>query len=152
MKVFSLFILILFTYNQLNAQSPNANYDSVLAKKLNANSNGMKRYYLVILKTGPVTIPDKTKLDSIFSGHMKNIGELASKNKLAVAGPLGKNDKSYRGIFILNTESKDEAEKLVESDPAVQAKVLAAEYYPLFASAALMQTLEIHKKIVKINP
>jgi hypothetical protein len=66
--------------------------------------------------------------------------------------PLGKNDKSYRGIFILNTESKDEAEKMVESDPAVQANVLAAEYYPLFASAALMQTLEIHKKIVKSNP
>ncbi len=31
-----------------NAQTPNPNYDSILAKKLNADDYGMKSYVLVI--------------------------------------------------------------------------------------------------------
>ena len=144
-----LFILaaIFFANVQLNAQSANKDYDPVLAKKLNGNEYGMKNYYLIILKTGPAVETNKTKLDSIFNGHMNNIQLLASQNKLIVAGPMGKNDKEYRGIFILNTTSKEEAEKWVSTDPAIQAKVLAAEYYPWFGSAALQETMEIHKKI-----
>lgn len=139
----------LFSYVHLTAQISNKIYDSSLAKKLNANDNGMKRYFLVILKSGPVVITDKAKRDSVFAGHMNNIQSLASQNKLVVAGPIGKNDKEYRGIFILNTDSKEEAEKMVETDPAVQAKVFVAEYYPWFGSAALQETLEIHKRITK---
>jgi uncharacterized protein YciI len=131
----------------VNAQ--NAQYDSVLAKKLNADANGMKKYYLVILKTGSADITDKAKLDSLFNGHMKNILSLAMQNKLSIAGPMGKNERSYRGIFILNTDNREEAEKMVASDPAVQANVFSAEYYPWYASAALQQIMEIHKKITK---
>lgn len=149
MKLITLFAILVFVNKSANAQTANKDYDSVLAKKLNGNANGMKRYYLVMLKTGPVNIDDKGKRDSIFGGHMKNIELLASQNKLIVAGPLGKNDKTYRGIFILNTDNKEEAEKMVESDPAVQAKLLAAEYYPWFGSAALQETLGIHKKITR---
>ena len=148
MKLVALFAILLFAGAHTNAQT-NKNYDSVLAKKLNANDNGMKRYFLVILKTGPAVIAEKDTRDSLFRGHIKNIELLAAQNKLVVAGPLGKNDKEYRGIFILNTDNKEEAEKMVETDPAVQAKVFVAEYYPWFGSAALQETLEIHKKITK---
>lgn len=103
----AMFLMAIAAY----AQTPNKNYDSVLAKKLNANDNGMKQYYLVILKTGTSGITDKPTLDSLFRGHMKNIQKLASENHLVVAGPIGKNDKNYRGIFVLNTASKEEAEK-----------------------------------------
>jgi uncharacterized protein YciI len=142
-----LIALILFSGMNVNAQ--NAEYDSVLAKKLNADQYGMKRYYLVILKTGSAEITDKAKLDSLFDGHMKNILSLASQNKLSIAGPLSKNERSYRGIFILNTDSREEAEKMVAGDPAVQANIFTAEYYPWYASAALQQIMEIHKKISK---
>lgn len=54
----------------------------------------MKSYYLVILKTGSAKITDKKRSDSIFGGHMKNIQRLALENKLVVAGPMGKNDKT----------------------------------------------------------
>lgn len=149
MRLVVMLFVLLFAYFKLEAQVTNKDYDSLLAKKLKGNDNGMKRYYLVILKTGTVTIAEKAKRDSVFAGHMKNIQLLASQNKLVVAGPLGKNDKEYRGIFILNTDSKEEAEKMVDTDPAVQAKVFVAEYYPWFGSAALQETLEIHKKITK---
>ena len=149
MKFFTLSVVFLFTASFLFAQNINKNYDSVLAKKLNADVFGMKKYYLVILKKGTADITDKMRLDSIFGGHMKNIQWLASQNKLVVAGPIGKNDKDYEGIFILNTENKDEAEKMLETDPAVHMNVLAAEYYLWYGSAALQQTSELHDKIAK---
>lgn len=148
MKLITLLaILICITTNAI-AQTNKA-YDSVLAKKLNGNANGMKSYYLVILKTGTANITDKATSDSLFRGHMNNIQRLAAENKMVVAGPIGKNDKTYRGIFILNTASLEEAQKMVATDPAVQAKVFDAEYYPWFATAALQEIMEIHKKITK---
>jgi uncharacterized protein YciI len=148
MKLSILFVVLLFATTHSNAQT-NKEYDSVLAKKLNGNANGMKSYYLVILKTGSANITDKAISDSLFRGHMNNIQRLAAENKMVVAGPMGKNDRTYRGIFILNTSSLEEAQKLVASDPAVQAKVFDAEYYPWFATAALQEIMEIHKKIIK---
>lgn len=139
------FVVLLFMSAQLHAQQ----YDSVLARKLKADAYGMKKYHLVILKKGDAGITDKARLDSIFRGHMKNIQLLASQNKLVVAGPLGENEKNYEGIFILNTESKEEAKKMVEADPAIQLKVLAAEFYLYYGSAALQETTEIHNRIAK---
>ncbi len=133
----------------LHAQSSSNVYDSVLAKSLNADNYGMKKYYLVIVRTGPAQVTDAVERDSLFNGHMKNIQLLASQNKLVVAGPLGKNDMHYEGIFILNTDSKAEAEKMLETDPAVQSKNLVAEYYLYYGSAALQQIHVIHEKISK---
>ena len=149
MKLIALVAVLFFANTYANAQTINKDYDSVLAKKVNADANGMKRYYLVILKTGTANITDKAISDSIFAGHMKNIQRLASENKIVVAGPMGKNDKTYRGIFVLNTSSKEEAEKMVGTDPAVQAKVFEAEYYPWYATAALMEIAGIHNKLQK---
>jgi len=131
-----------------HAQSNQAVYDSTLAKKLNADEYGMKKYVMVFLKTGSATSVPKSKSDSAFAGHMQNINRLAESGKLVVAGPFFKNDK-YRGIFILNADSIEEGKKLVESDPAVQAKLLDMELLMWYGSAALAETLEIHKKIEK---
>ena len=147
MKLIALIAVLLFANTNTNAQSTNNNYDSVLAKKLNADAYGMKKYYLVLLKTGPANITDKVKRDSIFTGHMKNIQWLASQNKLVVAGPFGKNDNNYEGIFILNTDNKKEAEAMIETDTAVHSKVLVAEYYLYYGSASLQQIPELHNKI-----
>ena len=147
MKLTALLGVLFFANTHAKAQSTNNNYDSVLAKKLNADAYGMKKYYLVLLKTGPVNIADKVKRDSIFTGHIKNIQWLASQNKLVVAGPFGKNDNNYEGIFILNTYNKKEAEAMIETDTAVHSKVLVAEYYLYYGSASLQQIPELHNKI-----
>lgn len=124
-------------------------YDAALAKELGADELGMKSYVLVILKTGPVVVSNKVQRDSIFSGHMKNIGRMSDAGWLVSAGPIGKNDKQYRGIYIFDVRSVEEAEKLVFTDPAVASGVLAAEYYPWYASAALPVHKKYHKKIQK---
>jgi uncharacterized protein len=128
-------------------------YDAKLAKKLGADDYGMKSYVFVILKTGPndASIKGKEREDA-FKGHMANIGRLAEMGKLAVAGPFMKNDRAYRGLYIFNVPTVEEAQKLVETDPAVKAGILIAEMTPWYGSASLMATPEIHKKIAKANP
>lgn len=148
---FTLAILCLFSF-AANAQTANPNYNKALADSLGADNYGMKQYVLVILKTGSNTTTDKEKLNQYFRGHMENIGRLAKEGKLIVAGPLGKNDKTYRGIFILDAKTIEEAQKLVETDPAVKAKIFDVELYPWYGSAALPTYLETHSKISKENP
>jgi uncharacterized protein YciI len=83
---------------------------------------------------------------------MKNIQRLVDEKKLIVAGPLGKNDKTYRGIFILDVQSQEEAKELLQTDPAVASKLLDTELYTWYGSAALPAYLEDSDKIWKTNP
>ena len=141
-------LLLSCTLGFKTATAQKVEYDSLLAKKLNADDYGMKKYVMVLLKTGSETSLQKVVSDSLFAGHMSNMARLADEGKLAVAGPFFKNDK-YRGIFIINAESIDEAKKLVDTDPAIKAHLLDPEYYMWYGSASLNATGEIHKKIQK---
>ncbi|MBC5993363.1 YciI family protein [Pontibacter cellulosilyticus] len=152
MKFLSAVFLALFIGFAANAQVQNPTYDKALADSLGADDYGMKSYVLAILKTGSNTTTDKEKLNAYFRGHMENIGRLAKEGKLVVAGPLGKNDKNYRGIFILDVKTVEEAQKLVETDPAVKAKIFDVELYPWYGSAALPMYLPASEKIAKIKP
>ncbi len=127
-------------------------YDAELARSLGGNENGMKKYVLAILKTGPnVTATDEEK-KTLFAGHMANIQKLAADGKMAVAGPFGKNELGYRGIFILNCETVAQAEAMAQADPAVKAGIFTCEYIPWYGTAALMATPGLHEKIVKPKP
>lgn len=148
-KIYALFLLLsICSY----AQTENPNYDKALAEKLGADEYGMKQYVFVILKTGTVTIEDKAKVSELFNGHLENINRLAEEGKLVVAGPFFKNDKNYRGLFIFNVKTLEEAKALLETDPAVSAQLLEAEMYQWYGSAALGEYLPVHKKIEQKKP
>lgn len=134
---------------RVSAQQTNPKYDKKLADSLKADAYGMKSYSLVILKTGTNTTESKAVSDSLFKGHLQNIGKLAKQGKLVVAGPMKKNDKNYRGIFILNSASIDEARALLNTDPAIQHKLLDVEIYGWYGSAALSMYLPYHEKVEK---
>ena len=128
-------------------------YDEELAKRLGGDERGMKNYILVILKTGPKDAAFKGKArDDIFAGHMSNIGKLADAGQLAVAGPFVPNEKGYRGLYIFNVKTIEEAQKLVETDPAVKAGILVADMTPWYGSASLLATPEIHKSMTRPKP
>ncbi len=144
-----LLISIIFFVQYTTAQTVNPDYDSTLAKKVGADDYGMKSYVFVILKTGSNTTTDKAFIDSCFAGHMANIGRLVNEGKLIVAGPLGKNDNTYRGIFILNVTTIEEARELVQTDPAINSKLLDVDLYKWYGSAALPEYLEAALKVGK---
>lgn len=149
MKTVLSVIVILLLNGLATAQNPNPDYDSTLAQKLGADDYGMKSYVLAILKTGSNTTNDKAFIDSCFRGHMNNISRLVDEGKLIVAGPLGRNDSAYRGIFIFNVPKIEEAEELVLTDPAINSKLLDADLYSWYGSAALPVYLDTALKVGK---
>lgn len=128
-------------------------YNQKLADSLGADQYGMKAYTIVMLTTGTAKIEDKAKKSELMKGHMTNIGKLADEGKIVVAGPfLEKNKENYRGMFIFNTKSREEAEQWVKTDPAVQAGIFSYEIFPWYGSAALPLYLKHHEEISKENP
>ena len=78
---------------------------------------------------------------------MANIQRLAKEGKLTVAGPLQGNERSYRGIFIFNVRTVDEARELVKTDPAIKAGIFETELYGWYGSAALPMYLPYSEKV-----
>lgn len=144
-----LIVLLLLGSQLVYAQTPAPAFNKALADSLDADKYGMKMYVMAILKTGSATITDKATVDSLFKGHMDNIGHLADMGKLVVAGPFQKNEKQYRGIFILNTKSLEEAKTLLQTDPAIKAKLLDTELFNWYGSAALPLYLKHHAEITE---
>jgi uncharacterized protein YciI len=135
-----------------SAQTTNPNYDEALAQKLGADEYGMKMYIFVVLKTGPNQTTDKATISEAFAGHMANMQKMVEAKQLIVAGPFGKNTSDFRGLFILNVATIEEAEVLLQTDPAIKAELLTPELYPWYGSAALSEYLEASDKIWKKNP
>lgn len=144
-------LLLLININLLFSQEANAVYDEKLAKSLNADEHGMKQYIFCILKTGTNTNLTADEKSSLFMRHMTNITKMAQEGKLVVAGPFMKNDRNYRGLYIFNVATVEEAQALVATDPAVKNNLLEAELMPWYGSAALMETVKLHDKIAKIK-
>lgn len=144
-------VLTLSCMSKLHAQKINPDYDSTLAKQLNADDYGMKSYILVILKTGSNNVQDKQLRDSLFAEHFANMSAMVEAGKLVVAGPIDKNENNYRGIFILNVTSFEDAQLLLQNDPTIHEKVLEAELYEWYGSAALPVYLDTHDKIQKFS-
>ncbi|MDT0604230.1 YciI family protein [Thalassotalea castellviae] len=134
------------------AEQENPQYDAKLAAKYGGDEYGMKSYVLVMLKSGTNTTETQDKITELFRAHLANIRKLVDQKKLIVAGPFEQNDKSYRGLFILDVANIEEAEALMQTDPAINAKLLAAELYPWYGSAALAAYLEDSDKIWQKRP
>lgn len=128
-------------------------FNQGLATSLGADKYGMKAYTIVMLTTGPTKIEDKAKMDELMKGHLGNIRKLADEGKIIIAGPfLEKNKETFRGMFIFNTKSKEEAEEWVNTDPAVKAGVFSYEIFPWYGSAALPLYLKHHAEVAQENP
>ncbi|MCD6013524.1 MAG: hypothetical protein K0Q79_3386 [Flavipsychrobacter sp.] len=95
------------------------------------DSMTMKQYYFVMLVKGRDRdkIKDTAVINKLQAGHMANMDRLANEGKLLVAGPFG-DDGNWRGIFILDCNSKEEAEALLATDPAIKAGRLDYELHP----------------------
>lgn len=148
MKIVALILTISFglSYSGL-AQS--SSYDETLALQLKADDYGMKTYVMAVLLAGDRVQDYSTEQRAeIQKGHMANINRLADEGKLILAGPfIDGNEK--RGVFIFNVATKEEAEVLTNTDPAIQAGVLKMELIEWYASAALQLMPEAHKKVQK---
>lgn len=128
-------------------------YNQSLADSLKADDYGMKKYFYVLLKTGPAKIEDKAKLNELFKGHMQNISRLAKEGKLIIAGPFVDKEKGdNRGIFIIDMKSKEDVIKEMQVDPTVKEGIFKIEIIEWYGSAALPMYLPYHSQIEKKQP
>jgi uncharacterized protein YciI len=128
--------------------APPPGYDEALAQSVGADEYGMRRYVLVILKTGPNRIPDGPERDEMFRGHFANMQRLSNEGKLALAGPLDGVD-GWRGLFVMAVPDIEEAKQLVATDPVIIKGEMVAEYHKYYGSAALMTVPETHERVQK---
>jgi uncharacterized protein YciI len=87
--------------------------------------------FILVLLVRPPNAPERPKaeLDQLQEGHMANMKRLADEGKLFKAGPTEDfSGRNIRGIFILKTESVDQAREWVATDPSVKAGRLAPEF------------------------
>ncbi len=126
-------------------------FDSTLAAELGADQYGMRQYVMAFLKAGPNRDQDSARAMELQRAHMDNINRLAEAGKLSLAGPF-LDGGEFRGIYIFNVTTIEEARALTATDPAIQAGRLEMELHPWYGSAALMQVNEIHNRVSKLNP
>ena len=124
-------------------------YDQALAERVGADERGMRKYVLVILKTGPTRVADGEARQAMFAGHFANMERLSKAGKLALAGPFTEDGAGWRGLFVFAVDTIEEAEQLTASDPVIVNGEMVAEYHRWYGSAATMLIPEWHGKLAK---
>ncbi|HZE14008.1 MAG TPA: YciI family protein [Chthoniobacterales bacterium] len=87
--------------------------------------------FIVVLLVRAPNAPDmpKAQLDELQEKHIANIHRLADEGKLLKAGPMEDlSGRNVRGMYILKTDSLDQAREWVATDPTVKAGRLAPEF------------------------
>ncbi len=136
-------LIFLLSFYGIHAQTANSDYAKALADSLEAkNVHNTGDYIFVLLKPGMIKLDDKSKAAEILQEHLKSIEQWEDEGKIVIDGRFGRNDKSYKGAFILNVKSKEEAKSLLETDPAIKERLLVAEVYDWYGSETLPVTHE----------
>jgi uncharacterized protein YciI len=132
--------------------APAPAYDAALAQRTGADARGMRKYVLVILKTGPNRVPDGPERDAMFAGHFANIERLAKEGKLALAGPFAEDAGGWRGLFVFAVDDIEAAKALTATDPVIVKGEMVAEYHRWYGSAATMLIPSLHGSLVAPAP
>lgn len=134
-----------------DGQREGPGFDAGLAEALGADDYGMRRYVMVLLKSGDKRDHEPERAAELQRGHLDNMQRLADEGVLVLAGPF-LDGGERRGLFIFAVDSVEQAEELTASDPAIQAGRLKAEFWPWYGSAALMQLGSVHERIAREKP
>jgi uncharacterized protein YciI len=89
----------------------------------------MEKYYLVLLKR-PANAPqlEPKTLEDLQKRHLEHFKSMYLAGKMVVAGPFDEQkDPTLRGLCLYRVASLEEARKLAEGDPMVQARRLEVE-------------------------
>ena len=102
----------------------------------------MTQYFVGVIYRGEKWSPQVTEETmKLQKDHLANIGRLAEEGKMVLAGPFGDNG-DMRGLFFYDVKTMEEAQELVNTDPAVQAGRLRVELHPWWGPTSLRKVLD----------
>ncbi len=98
----------------------------------------LDRYSFVLLRRGPRADEfSEEELERLQEAHLAHLAEMGERGVMPVAGPFSEQpDETMRG-FCLYTVELDEARRLAESDPSVQAGRMAVEVFNWWTKGTL---------------
>src|SRR5947209_8668032 len=130
MKQIAAIVCALLSAPALLAQRPAATPDN-RSKNAPADFDS----FIVVLLVRPANAPElpKEKLEQLQEAHLANIRRLAEEKKLLKAGPFEDySGRNVRGMFIFNSQSKEQVQEWVATDPLVKAGRLTPEFLKWF--------------------
>ena len=77
------------------------------------------------------------------------MSRMSEKGLLVMAGPLDKNEKQYRGIYVFNVPTVEQARAMTKEDPSIQSGYFDVELFGFYGSAALPMLVPIHNTLQK---
>lgn len=120
---------------------------AALLQRTGADERGMRRYVLVVLRTGPTRVEDPEARKAMFAGHFANMARWSEAGKLVLAGPFLQDASGWRGLYVFAVADQAEARALAETDPVVVSGEMVAEYHDWYGSAALVLLPEQHAEL-----
>ena len=102
----------------------------------------MRSYWMGIIKRGPAynnEVPAEERA-ALQRAHLDRIGEIAAEGKMILAGPFGPQEGAEDpliGLFLYTVPTREEAEALAASDPAVAAGRLRVEIVEWYGVAGI---------------
>ena len=98
-----------------------------------AESMGMAIYHIFLLKKGLTWSPESTpEISALQEEHLANYKRLADLGKLVLTGPFLDSfatSGEIRGMGVLKTDTLQEAQELIETDPMVKVGRLIFELH-----------------------
>ncbi len=109
--------------------------------KTNAMPDDMQKFFVGMIYRGEKWTPEVTdESTALQKAHLENIGKLAERGELVLAGPFG-GQGDLRGLFFFNVKTLDEARALADGDPAVKAGRLRVDLLPWWGPKKLATML-----------
>ena len=84
---------------------------------------------------------ETTEAEATQKAHRANIRRLENAGKMVLAGPFG-HDGDMRGLFSYKVDTIEEAQKLVDTDPAVMVGQLRVDLYSWWGPKSLISLKE----------
>lgn len=107
-------------------------FEETLEEQVAEEMAPMRGYWMGVIKRGPKYAEERSEVEAaaLQKAHLDRIGEVAAEGKMILAGPFGPQegvDDPLIGLFLYTVKTREEAEALAASDPAVIAGRLRVE-------------------------
>ena len=129
---FSLFFVVFFA-SDLQAQQSEDKGPEIFSYEDGDTTYVMQKYFLCLLKTGPVREQDEETAAKIQKEHRAHLNWLAESEQICLAGP-SQDHEEVQGFVLYRVATIEKAIELANMDPAVKAGRLIVDVIPWWAA------------------